>query len=251
MLISVITAAFNSEATIKCTIEAVLNQTHDEVEYIVVDGASKDNTVKIVESYREAFERKGYKLLVISEPDKGIYDAMNKGVYKATGEIIGIINSDDWYEPQALQRVAETYEKEHFDMFYAQLANINPDGTFHHMKHCRDDKWVTTRHWNHPTTFITKKTYDELGAFKNQGGLYDDFDLYLRIRKAGKKRVILDEKLANFRLGGASDPHGIKHAWRLFKDKLHCYIDNGYSWIYVFECIAMEGGRYFYYKLKK
>ena len=251
MLISVITAAFNSEATIKCTIEAVLKQTHDEVEYIVVDGSSKDNTVKIVESYRAAFERKGYKLLVISEPDKGIYDAMNKGVYKATGEIIGIINSDDWYEPQALQRVAETYEKEHFDMFYAQLANINPDGTFHHMKQCRDDKWVTTRHWNHPTTFITKKTYDELGAFKNQGGLYDDFDLYLRIRKAGKKRVILDEKLANFRLGGASDPHGIKHAWRLFKDKLHCYIDNGYSWIYVFECVAMEGGRYFYYKLKK
>ena len=174
MLISVITAAFDSEATIKCTIEAVLNQTHDEVEYIVVDGASKDNTVKIVESYRAAFERKGYKLLVISEPDKGIYDAMNKGVYKATGEIIGIINSDDWYEPQALQRVAETYEKEHFDMFYAQLANINPDGTFHHMKHCRDDKWVTTRHWNHPTTFITKKTYDELGAFKNQGGLFEN-----------------------------------------------------------------------------
>ncbi len=251
MLISVITACFNSEKTIRKTIEAMLAQTYDEVEYIIIDGASKDKTVEVAESYRNQFEQRGFKYIIVSEPDHGIYDAMNKGIKMATGQIIGIINSDDYYKPNALQRVAETYEKEHFDMFYAQLDNVNPDGTFHHAKHCRDDIIATTRHWNHPTTFITKATYDELGAFKNQGGLYDDFDLYLRIRKAGKKRVILDETLAVFQLGGASDPHGLKHAWRLFKDKYACYRDNGYSRLYVIECLAMEGGRYIYYKIKK
>ncbi|MBP9988940.1 MAG: glycosyltransferase [Ruminococcus sp.] len=251
MLISIVTAAYNSESTIKDTIESVLNQTHDEVEYIIIDGASKDKTAEIAESYREKFEAKGYKLIIVSEPDNGIYDAMNKGIELATGEIVGIINSDDWYSLHALKTVADTYEKEHFDMFYAQCANFNADGSFSHQKHCRDDVIVTSRHWNHPSTFITKKVYNELGAFQNKGGLYDDFDLYLRIRKAGKKRVISEEVLANFRLGGASDPHGIKYTWRLFKDKYRCYSDNGYSKLYVIECFLMEFVRYFYFMKTK
>lgn len=251
MLISVVTACFNSEETIRDTIESILNQTHNEIEYIIIDGASRDKTVEVAESYRPRFEERGFKFIIVSEPDHGIYDAMNKGIRLATGEIIGIINSDDYYKSNALQRVVETYEEDHFDMFYAQVANINPDGSFHHAKHCRDDIIVTSRHWNHPTTFITKATYEELGAFKNKGGLYDDFDLYLRIRKAGKKRVILDETLAVFRLGGTSDPHGFKHTWRLFKDKYSCYRDNGYSRLYFFECLAMEVGRYLYYKINR
>ena len=251
MLISVVTACYNSEETIKDTIEAMLAQTHNEVEYIIIDGASKDRTVEVAESYRPRFEERGFKYIIVSEPDKGIYDAMNKGIRMATGEIIGIINSDDYYKPNTLQRVAETYEKEHFDMFYAQTANINENGEFHHQKKCRDDIIVTSRHWNHPTTFITKATYDELGAFRNEGNLFDDFDLYLRIRKAGKKRVILNETLAVFRLGGASHPHGMKDTKRFFNDKYACYRQNGYSRLYVFECLGMEIARYFYYRIKK
>ena len=165
----------------------------------------------------------------------------------ANGEIIGIINSDDWYERNALEVVAETYEKEKFDMFYADLNNIQPDGSIK-TKHCRDDRFPTSRHWNHPTTFITKKTYEELGSFKCQGGLYDDFDLYLRIRKAGKKRVIVNKVLANFRCGGASKAKSVKYAVGLFKDRYRCYRDNKYSRLYFFECALMEATRFFFLK---
>ena len=250
MLISVITASYNSEETIRRTIEGILSQTYNEIEYIIIDGASKDNTVAVAESYRTRFEERGIEFIIVSEPDHGIYDAMNKGIKIARGEIIGIINSDDYYLPNALLRVAETFSKVKFDMIYAQLDNINPDGSFHHAKHCRNDIIVSTRHWNHPTTFITKETYKELGMFKNEGSLYDDFDLYLRIRKAGKKRVILDDTLAVFQIGGTSDPQGFKHTWRLFKDKYACYRNNGYSPLYIVECFVMEFGRFFYYKIK-
>ena len=107
--VSVVTVAYNSEKTIAKTIESVLNQTYLEIEYLIIDGASKDRTVQIAKSYQKQFDDKGYTYRIISEPDCGMYDALNKGVALAQGEIIGQINSDDWYENNALQRVVETY----------------------------------------------------------------------------------------------------------------------------------------------
>ena len=106
---SIITICYNSEAVISKTIESVL---------------STDKTLKIAESYRQQFEEKGYQYLIFSESDKGIYDAMNKGIRKSTGDIIGIINSGDWYEDSALVTVAETYSVTHFDVFYADINCI-------------------------------------------------------------------------------------------------------------------------------
>ena len=111
MKISIITATFNRAYVIKDCIESVLRQKYTDYEYIIVDGASKDNTVEIVNEYRQAFADKNYRYRIISEKDNGIYDAMNKGIRMATGDIVGIINSDDWYEPDALETVARTYSE--------------------------------------------------------------------------------------------------------------------------------------------
>ena len=238
MRISIITVCFNSEATIRKTIESVLAQSYTEIEYIIVDGASKDNTVAVAREYESHCQEKGYAYRIISEKDKGIYDAMNKGIRMATGEIIGIVNSDDWFEPHTVETVAKVYEETGFDMFYADLNLVKDNGTII-VKHSKMDKFPTTRHWNHPTTFITRKTYEEVGAFRCVG-LYDDFDLMLRIRRANKKVVIRNEVLSNFRTGGVSTQKSFKKAYGRFLDRYRCYRDNGYSSLYIFECIAME-----------
>ena len=238
MLISVITVCFNSEKTIRNTIESVLNQTYDNVEYIVVDGLSEDGTVQIAQEYEQRFADKGYRYKIISEKDNGIYDAMNKGIRTASGEIIGIINSDDWYEPKALETVANAYKATPFDMFYADLRIIRENGSSF-IKHSRFEKYPSSRNWNHPTTFITKKTYDECGLFACQG-FYDDYDLVLRIRHAGKKIVIVNELLANFRVGGVSNKKSLKACLNRVNDRYRCYHDNGYSCLYYVECLATE-----------
>ena len=116
MKISIITVAYNSEKTIAKTIESVLGQQAApekpfQIEYLIIDGSSSDRTVEVAEGYRAKMEEKGICYRIVSEPDRGIYDAMNKGIRLAEGEIIGIINSDDWYEPDALKTVVETFEE--------------------------------------------------------------------------------------------------------------------------------------------
>lgn len=238
MLISIVTVCYNSAETVAKTIESVLGQTYPEIEYIIVDGASKDNTVQIARSYEEAFQQKGYAYRIISEKDNGIYDAMNKGIRMANGQIIGLINSDDWYEAHAVQTVAETYEKTPFDMFYADLNLIKDNGTVI-VKRSRMDKIISSRHWNHPTTFITKQTYDEVGLYRCET-IYDDFDLVMRIRRAGKKIVIRNEILANFRTGGVSNQKSLKKCLSRCAIRYRCYRNNGYSRLYIIECVAME-----------
>jgi len=238
MLISIITVCFNSEMTIRNTIESVLNQTHGDVEYIIVDGASKDKTVEIANGYRQAFADKNYRYRIVSEKDNGIYDAMNKGIRMATGDIVGIINSDDWYELDALETVAKTYSETPFDMFYADIRILRQNGGSF-IKHSRHDRFPSSRHWNHPTTFITKKTYDECGLYACKG-IYDDYDLILRIRRAGKKIVIVNKVLANFRTGGASNKKNLKDFITRVKARYQYYHGNGYSSLYIVECLATE-----------
>lgn len=242
MLVSIITVCFNSEKTIRNTIESVLAQNHPEVEYIIVDGCSKDDTLKIAEEYRGKFQEKGYTYRIHSEKDHGIYDAMNKGIRMANGELIGLINSDDWYEPIAVSTAANAYIEEAYDMFYADINLIKKDGSVL-VKHSRMDKYPTSRHWNHPTTFITKKTYDELGTYRNEG-IHDDFDLVLRVRKAGKKVVIKNIVLANFRVGGTSNDKTFAKCKKRCMDRYACYRNNGYSRLYFLECFAIEVAKF-------
>ena len=240
--ISVVTPTFNSAATFRKTVESVLAQTKVPLEYIVIDGASTDDTLKILEEYRDKFEQKNIDLRILSEKDKGIYDAMNKGTKMAKGDLIGIINSDDWYEPIALEKVAETYEKESFDLFYADLRiwTESPEGELKEklIKHSRLRTPVVSRDWNHPTTFLTKEMY---GIYRYKcEGLHDDWELILRMRKDGRKVRVLNEVLANFRINGVSHEKGLGKAIGRGKARYKAYVDNGYSKLYFFECIAIE-----------
>ncbi len=129
MLFSIITVCYNSEKTIERTIKSVLNQTESNYEYIIVDGGSTDKTLDIVKNYEDAFNG---RLKYISEKDNGIYDAMNKGIGMAKGELIGLINSDDYYELDALENIKKEYEKledekkKHLVM-YGFMRTVNDD----------------------------------------------------------------------------------------------------------------------------
>ena len=113
--VSIITVCYNSAATIRRTIESVLRQTYQNIEYIIVDGASKDETLSIIEEYRDAL---GQRLRLVSEPDQGIYDAMNKGIRMAEGTLIGILNSDDFYEPMAVEHIVNAMTDEKYQILY-------------------------------------------------------------------------------------------------------------------------------------
>ncbi len=244
MKISVVTVAYNSEKTIAKTIESILAQESKEglqVEYLIIDGASTDATVQVAESYRSALEEKGVEFVVSSEPDKGIYDAMNKGIAKATGDVVGILNSDDWYENHTLRVVAETYETTNFDMMYANIRLLKENGDCI-LKKAKLGKYITSRHWNHPTTFITKEVYNKFSY--RTDNLYADLDMLIKIRKAGYHVEIVDQVLANFRMGGASNVKTFEGMKKRIKFRYNVYRSNGYSPLCIFECLLMDVGKF-------
>lgn len=238
--ISIVTPSFNSKETIGDTIRSVACQTYAPYEYIVIDGKSEDGTVDIVESFRGELEGKGIKLTVISEKDEGIYDAMNKGVTLAGGDVVGIINSDDWYEPDALAVVAKTYEETPFDLFYADIRLIRPDGSSF-IKHSKNRRYATSRDWNHPTTFIARKVYDRY-RYRNDT-IHDDYDLILRLKKDNARVAVVNTVLANFRMNGVSHRKSISSALKSIGIKYDIYRRNGYSRFYIFECVLVEAGK--------
>lgn len=248
-LVSIITVAYNSEKTIRDTLESVLGQDYGKIEYIVVDGQSGDRTLGIAEEYREKFLERGFSYRIISEPDAGIYDAMNKGIRASRGDLIGIINSDDWYEPFAVSKMVEMYQKTDFDMFYANLrivsADTRRDGTQTprgRIKRARY-RWIaTSRDWNHPTTFITRQVYEHY-QYKLES-IHDDWDLVLKIRKSGYKIVVLNQVLANFRMGGVSNKRSLRRSIQRFKARYQIYRNNGYSKWYLLECLFIETAKF-------
>ena len=238
MTVSIITICFNSEAVIKKTIESVLNQTYTDIEYIIIDGASKDKTVEIAESYKDAFAEKGIDYKIFSEPDKGIYDAMNKGIAKATGELVGLINSGDFYEPQMIETAVKAFEEKPYDIFYGDINLIKDNGQII-VKKSRYDKFPTSRHWNHPTMVVRKAYYDEIGAYKCEG-IHDDFEFFLRARKKNARITIKNVTLANFITGGTSNQKSFKQCKKRCKDRYKAYRDNGYGIWSWFECVGIE-----------
>ena len=236
--VSIITVAYNSEATIAGTMKSVLAQSYSNIEYIIIDGNSSDRTVEIAEGFRSKMEAKGMQLSIVSEPDKGIYDAMNKGIRLATGAIIGILNSDDWYEQDTVDTVVNEFEKSGCDLLFANIRMHKTDGS-NFVKKARLRSFQTSRDWNHPTMFVKAEVY-KTHPFRMKG-IHDDYGCYLQMRKEGLRIVTVDKVLANFRMGGASNHKSIREAATRIRDRYRwCYLVNGYSRWYLLECIAIE-----------
>lgn len=236
-LVSITTATYNSEKTLARTIESVLNQTYNNIEYIIIDGLSKDKTICIAEEYRKKFEQKGISYRIISESDKGMYDAINKGIRSAKGEIIGNINSDDWYELDAVEKVVKKYNETQFDFMYGNLKIVLPDGRIK-IKKAKKSAYLTSRHWNHPTQFATKNLYIK-EPYKLES-MYDDFDLFLRVNREGYYIEILKEPLANFTIEGMSHKRSMRDAIDRGRVRYRIYKNNGYSKWYLLECFFTE-----------
>lgn len=240
-LVSITTVTFNSEATLARTIESVLHQTYDNIEYLIIDGQSKDNTVEIAKRYEGAFAGRGYRYRIISEPDRGMYDAINKGIANSTGTIVGNINSDDWYETDAVAKVVDFFEKTGCDFMYADLRMIRPDGSSF-IKRSKKTRIATSRGWNHPTQFALRQLYLD-NPYKVES-LHDDFDLLLRVLKQNYKVEILHEVLADFTMEGISHERKLSANIKRGRARYRIYRNNGYSRWYLLECLFIETAKF-------
>lgn len=218
MLFSIITVCLNSEKTIERTIKSVLEQSCRDYEYILVDGASSDRTMEIIHQYEPLFQG---RMKVISEPDKGIYDAMNKGIRAASGELIGIVNSDDYYEKDALEMIAQVYQGYDYTIIYGMLRTIL-DGK-EVAVYLKNHEFLEKDMIAHPACFVTKKTYDRFGGYSLQYPYSADYEFMLRVKEQKEVRFTpIYNIISNFTLDGASgsvkayrDTLKLQHKYRL------------------------------------
>ncbi len=206
MKVSIITVCYNSAKTIEDTIKSVISQSYKDVEYLILDGQSTDNTVEIVNKYQDKIA------FISSEKDKGMYDALNKGIEKANGDIIGILNADDFYvDEHVVEKVVAHMEEEKSDALYADLYYVEEDDTSKIKRH-----WVSGKYkegdflkgWMppHPTFFVRKEVYEKYGAFNLDLKSAADYELMLRlIHKHNIKLSYLAEVIVKMRVGGMSN----------------------------------------------
>ncbi len=202
--ISIITVAYNAANTIKDTIESVLSQSYAEIEYIVVDGKSTDETLAIVEQYKS-------QIATIAEPDKGIYDAMNKGIGLATGDIVGILNSDDFYaDNTVIEQIAKMFTED-VDGVYADLVYVNQSNTDKVVRNWKSGYYshgAFKKGWMppHPTFFVRKSIYEKFGRYTLQLRSAADYEFMLRvIHKQRIKIKYLPQTIVKMRVGGESN----------------------------------------------
>ena len=199
-LVSIITPCLNSEKTIEDTIRSIINQTYPNIEYIIVDGGSKDRTLEIIKKYKKGIS------YWISEPDKGIFDAMNKGIDLSSGEIIGIINSDDWYMKDTVEKVVENYiSHPETDLFFGDCMVILEDIEFAFLRKGELSRLLEEMSINHPTCFVTRSAYEKWGKFDNDFKFAADYELALRFYFSGAKFFYIPEVLAFMRKGGVTE----------------------------------------------
>ena len=198
--ISVITITFNSEATLEETILSVTTQDYPALEYVIIDGGSTDGTLDIIRKYQNKIQ------VVVSEPDRGISDAFNKGIARATGEIIGIINSDDILLPGALQKVADMYDSQ-VDVYSGLILfwDVESDETFPSYPDVTSDKVKLQYNVAHPARFIRKDAYERYGLYQEDLRYMMDIELLCRFYKQGARFMLIDSPLAKFRIGGTTN----------------------------------------------
>ena len=243
MKISIITVTFNSEKTLPYAIESMLKQQYADYEYIIVDGASKDNTISIIKEYEPKFNG---RMKWISEPDKGLYDAMNKGIRMATGDIVGIINSDDFYHrTDILQIIADTFIDNSIQAVYGDVRFVNDDNLDRTVRYYSSKNFSPKRFRfgfmpAHPTFFTYKKYFDEYGYYKMGFKISADFELLTRFLYVHKlKSQYIPADFMKMRTGGASTA-SLKSNWILNKEIVRACKENG-----IWTCMPLLFLKYF------
>ena len=204
--VSIITVCYNSEKTIEDTLQSVINQTYSNIEYIVIDGVSTDNTLSIINKYKDKIA------IIVSEKDNGIYDAINKGIGLATGDIIANLNSDDFYiDDKVIADVVATFEKEKTDTLYADLYYVDAVDTnkiVRYWKSKQYKKGLFLKSWipPHPTFFVKKEVYQKHGLFDLQFKSAADYEIMLRFIHRFKASIsYLPRVIVKMRVGGVSN----------------------------------------------
>jgi len=205
MKVSLLTVSYNSSATIKDTINSVLSQDYKDVEYIIVDGNSGDKTVEIIRSFGNKIDK------WISEADKGIYDAMNKAIKMATGEVVGILNSDDFYSAtNVVSQVAAAFNDPAIDAVFGDLVFVDPNNLKKVVRKYSSANWHPEKFAKgfmpaHPTFFVRRKYYEEIGLFKTDYKIAADYELLIRFLYVHKlKYKYLPINMVTMRKGGVS-----------------------------------------------
>ncbi|GAB3994850.1 glycosyltransferase family 2 protein [Spirosoma daeguense] len=206
MKVSLITVVYNGASHIRDCIESILNQTYSDIEYIIVDGKSTDGTVDIVKSYGSKIAR------FISEKDKGLYDAMNKGIRMATGDVIGLLNADDFYRHnRVIENMVATFERTGSDAVYGDMIYVHRDNTQKIQRYWRSG-WYSDNDFmwgwmpGHLSFFAKKELYDQHGLFRTDMKSAADYELLLRfIHKNKAKLAYMDEVTIVMRAGGVSN----------------------------------------------
>jgi glycosyltransferase involved in cell wall biosynthesis len=229
MKISIITVVWNNKETIKDAIESVLNQTYKNIEYIIVDGASSDGTIEIIKEYGSKIDK------FISEPDRGLYDAMNKGIKLATGDVVGILNSDDFYiDDKVVEEVVKVFEAKKIDSLFADLVYVHPHDVNKIVRHYDSSHFSPSKFaygWMpaHPTFFVKREIYEKYGLFKTDYRIAADYELLVRFLYRYKiKYFYLNSVLIKMRTGGIST-NGLQSNWVLNQEIIRACKENGLS----------------------
>ena len=233
MKVSIITITYNSELTLRDTIESVIHQSYSNIEYIIIDGQSTDGTLQIVDSYKNNITT------LVSEKDNGLYDALNKGIALATGDIIGIIHSDDFYTDNfVIENIVKTFEQNNADAVYADLYYVDRDDANKIFRKWKSGNYKHGQFLNgwmppHPTFFAKKSCYDKYGSFNLSLVSAADYELMLRfIHKHKIKLAYLPEFIIKMRVGGKSNislknriraNNEDRKAWKINNLKPHFY----------------------------
>ncbi len=200
MKISIITVCYNSKLTIERTIESVIRQDYEDVEYIVIDGGSTDGTVDIIKKYAKNIS------YWVSEADQGIYDAMNKGIGKATGEVVAFLNSDDWYPENILSEAAREFMTDEMQILCGEMyIHQNGQMTRWHIKEKKMKQQLRIRMgFSHPAMFVRRILFDKYGKFDTQYQIVADYDWLLRVFDHHVPIAVTDKVFCNFSHGGIS-----------------------------------------------
>lgn len=244
MKISIITTTYNSGATVRDTIEGVLKQTYKDYELIIKDGGSKDNTIEICNEYLATFEG---KMKVISCPDKGIYDAMNIGIQAATGDVVGILNSDDFYtSDDILETIArEMSVPDAPDAIYGDVHYVNGDDLTKSVRYYSSRRFTRKRMLMgympaHPSFYVRRECYEKYGTFDTSYRVAADFENLLRLIYVNEISMrYIQKDFVTMRTGGASSS-GWQSYKRIMKDHFRAFRKNNiplyyplYFWRYV------------------